>query len=514
MRSFAPSTELGLSLVVLLASFAFYLAGASPSIAPRDSADMAAAAYTLGVAHPPGYPLYSILGRAWMSALPIGDEAYRLAVLSCLAASFSVFAVFVSTRRRLGTWPAFASSLVLLLSAPLWKFALIQEKYALHAMFVSLLLLSSDDVRHIRLSAFIFGIGLVNHQSLLFWAPTFLWLWSQRLRSFKAAVSEMWPWVAVGLTPYLFVFVRLHSFSDALKVILRTQYGSGTLSSSLAGPLGLRLPSLLPWSLKAMAEAVSWPCFAAAVFGAWRSRGPRTSALVLGALLCGPLFAVLSAFDPSSWVARSVLEPAWLVPAITAAVLCGEAVAAAGAAAPAAALALGVCAFSLRASPVPERRDDFLAHDYAANLRRAVPPGGALLAGGDTALFGLRWLDVTRPGSSREVAGAGLVDARAWLAAHPDSSASGLPPEAFAGRPVLPDGLVVRLGAGAALRAPVVLRRSASWERNESYARDARLSYAFASWSAARLVEKSGKPAPVELDLRAVALDPDDYSLE
>jgi len=171
---------------------------------------------------------------------------------------------------------------------------------------------------------------------------------------------------------------------------------------------------------------------------------------------------------------------------------------------------------ALRA-PVPERRDDFLAHDYARNLRRAVAPGGSLLAAGDTALFGLRWLEATAPRSSpMELAGAGLVDPRTWLAGSVGRSGvfvTGLAPGVLPAGALAPEGLVQRAGK-AATPAPLVLRRSGSWRRDESYARDAKLSYAFASWSSARLLEARGE-APSEIfDLTAAMLDPEDYRLE
>ena len=516
-----------MSALVLAAAFAFFLGGASPALAPRDAGDMAAAAFTLGVAHPPGYPLYAVVGRAWLAVMPLGNPAYRLAVLSCLAGAFAVMFVFMSVRRRSGPYGALASAAALAFSFPLWKFALIQEKYSLHALFLAVLLFLSegpdeDAVRRCRLSAFLFGLGLVNHQSLVLWLPSWLWLW----RGHRRPLVGSWPWLFAGLTPYLFVAVRLGSLSEALAVVLRAQYGSATLSSSLAGPLTPgRAFALAAWSLKAAAESVSWPCAAVAAAGAvlaWRRDRARAAALLLGAALTGPLFAVLSRFDASSWVARSVLEPSLLVPALTAAAFAGEAVAALGPRAPAAAAALAACALFVRATPAPERRDDFLALDYARNLRRAVPPGSALLAGGDTALFGLRWLDLTEPRAAREVAGAGLVDAAGWLAARPGAFVSGLPPETLAaagfgakGKPIAPEGLVARTGARpGAWGPPVVLRRSASWARDESYARDAKLAYAFAAWSTARLLEAQGSAAPDALDLAAAAFDPEDYRLE
>lgn len=517
-----------MSALVFLAAFALYLCGASPSIAPRDSGDMSLASLTLGVAHPPGYPLYSVLGRAWLAVFPWGNPAYALAVLSCLAGAGAVYFLFLSVRRRHGIWAGLTAAGVLAFSAPLWKFALIQEKYALHACFVAVLFYLSEGERdsiwrRARLSGFIVGLGLVNHQSLILFLPGFLLVWRAESRRWGASLSSVLaaavPWSLAGLSLYAFLWVRLGSLSAALAVLFRSQYGAGTLSAQLAKPFtpdgAVRL---LGWSLMQSALAVTVPAAAAAAYGAfssWREDRGRAAGLLLAALLGGPLFVVLASFDISNWVARSVLEPAFLIPALAAAVFAGAAVSRLGRFAPAG-LALAAAALLLR-SPVPERRDDFLAHDYARNLRRAVPPGGALLAGGDTALFGLRWLEAISPRSAPlDLAGAGLVEPRAWLGARagrPDVFVAGLPPGELSFVSPSPEGLVMRVGPGGAL-APVVLRRSASWRRDESYARDAKLSYAFASWAAARLLEKRGEPAPETLDLAAAAYDPEDFRLE
>ena len=516
-----------MTVLVFLAVFGFYLAGASPAIAPRDAADMASAALTLGVAHPPGYPLYAALGRAWLTIFPMGNPAYRLAVLSALAAAGTVALLFAAVRRRSGVWAGLTAAAVLGFSAPLWKFALIQEKYSLHALFsVGLFFLSEGDKasvwRRARLSGLIIGLGLVNHQSLLLFLPGLLFLWRKDNLSLGRAAGVAVPWIAAGLSLYFFLWIRLDTFGQALSTALRSQYGMGTLFAGLAAPLTLeRIVQLIFWSLKTWSEAVSFPAAVAATVGlawAWREDRLRSAGLLLGAVMTGPLFVVLSRFDVSNWVARSVLEPAFLIPALIAAILAGEFVGRLKFGSSWMCLTLVAAAIFLRA-PISERRDDFLAYDYARNLRRAVPPGGALLAGGDTALFGLRWLDLTEPRRPPlEIAGAGLIDTRAWIAeksGRSDVFAVGIAPAALSGRPSSPEGLVVRVGSRPGQSASIiVLRRPRGWRRDESYARDAKLSYAFASWSAARLLEAQGAVAPEILDLNAVALDPEDYRLE
>ncbi|MDE2291009.1 MAG: DUF2723 domain-containing protein, partial [Elusimicrobia bacterium] len=65
---------------------ALYVASAYPALSSyRDSGDLAASAWTLGVAHPPGYPFYTLLGHVWAALLPLGTVAYRLNLMSAAA---------------------------------------------------------------------------------------------------------------------------------------------------------------------------------------------------------------------------------------------------------------------------------------------------------------------------------------------------------------------------------------------------------------------------------------------
>jgi hypothetical protein len=497
---------------------------------------MAAAALTLGVAHAPGYPLYSVLGRAWLVLLPWGNAAYRLNVLSAAAGAAACAGLFVLVRRRAGAAGALAAAALWALSAPLWKFSTIEEKYSLHALFaVALLALADggpeDAAARARLSGLVVGLGLVNHQSLLFWLPGLLLLWRREARPWRLARAAA-PWAAAGLALNAFLWVRLGALRPALAVALRLRYGAGTLAAALARPLTAgSAAALSAYALAGAARAVSWPAAAAAAVGAgvaWRADRARAQGWLLGAACAGPLFIVLTRVDPADWVARSILEPAFLLPALAIAAFAGEAVGALARRRPAlgaaGAFLLVAWTAALRA-PRPDQRDDFLAYDYVRDLRRAVPPGAALLAAGDTANFGLRWLDLTEPRlPALDLGSAGLVDRAAWLAARAarsdvyvsglglgDLRALGLP---AAGRPVAPQGLVQSVD-GVQAGPPQSPRRPRAWGGGDSYVRDVQLCYAFSSWLAARLLESQGAPAPATegYDLTAIAVDPADYGL-
>jgi hypothetical protein len=141
-----------LALVVAAVALALYLPTLAPTITwhnnGADSGDLATAVVTLGIAHPPGYPTYVLLGRAWL-ALPFGgDPAFRLNLMSAasaaLAASLTTVAVLVLGRRLGASGVPLALGAVwsglALASAPLpWASAVIGEKFAPGLALVSLI---------------------------------------------------------------------------------------------------------------------------------------------------------------------------------------------------------------------------------------------------------------------------------------------------------------------------------------------------------------------------------------
>ena len=69
---------------VAAGTFAVYLATVCPTVPFGDGGELIAAADSLGVAHPPGYPLYTTLGWGALHVLP-GEPALRMNLLSALS---------------------------------------------------------------------------------------------------------------------------------------------------------------------------------------------------------------------------------------------------------------------------------------------------------------------------------------------------------------------------------------------------------------------------------------------
>ncbi len=82
---------------LLLAGLALYGATVAPTVLPADSGEFALVAAVLGIAHPPGYPLYTLLGKL-ATLLPLGEVALRLNLLSVLFGAMTLAGVAICVR--------------------------------------------------------------------------------------------------------------------------------------------------------------------------------------------------------------------------------------------------------------------------------------------------------------------------------------------------------------------------------------------------------------------------------
>lgn len=87
----------------------FYFDVKSHTYAGGDNGELVAAACSFGVAHPPGYPLFTMLLELFFLILPYGTHAWRGNVLSGIfggaACAMVALTVQLCTRRRLPGYP-------------------------------------------------------------------------------------------------------------------------------------------------------------------------------------------------------------------------------------------------------------------------------------------------------------------------------------------------------------------------------------------------------------------------
>ena len=150
-----------------------YASTVSPGLLPADSGEFQLVATVLGIAHPPGYPLYTLLGRLATLAVPWGDAALRLNLLSALCSALTLGLVAHTVRRRTGSAAAaLVAAGALGLSTTFWAQATTANIRALTGLFVALLLAlalrwgEERSARRLWVLAGVFGLAVGHHASL------------------------------------------------------------------------------------------------------------------------------------------------------------------------------------------------------------------------------------------------------------------------------------------------------------------------------------------------------------
>ncbi|MDB4910043.1 MAG: putative rane protein, partial [Gemmatimonadetes bacterium] len=263
--------------ITSLVIFAIYLATLAPSTAMWDTSEYISAAYVLGIPHPPGNPLFVLIGR-FFAILPLGhlSVAMKVNILAALTSAVAAGMWFLITERILVGWLTerwqrwVGAALAALIGATeftVWNQSVVNEKvYTVSLMGLAIIswltVRWSDDPdgpmadRLLVLIAYLLGLGYANHMMGFLAAPavivavavrrpqTFL-----RWKLIAASVGAL----LLGMSPFLTQPIRAAHFpainegepttwSAFLYNFNRGQYGKPAIldrQAPLSGQLGM-----------------------------------------------------------------------------------------------------------------------------------------------------------------------------------------------------------------------------------------------------------------------------------
>jgi hypothetical protein len=424
-----------MTLILWFSSLIFYLSGMPGSIpAYRDSGDLIASAASLGIAHPPAYPLYVLFGKLTILVIPFGSASYRMNVFSALCAASAMVLLYQALRIVLEPrgevrwdvrWSAALVAVLWAVCPAVVALARVAEMYALAsclgAAILLLLLLNTRASYHA--ACLIFGVGMAAHPTLLFLLPLFV----SGYRSL--GVSESQP---VGVTPLLrypvtpllfflsgfsvFLFLPLRAAQDPWinwgdpvtwrnfwRVLTRADYGGLKLhpEQSVLSWTPHQLTDQTVFFLRSFLAELGLPGVVFGVAGLGLALAGSQRLKPIWGLLCswviaGPLFVIVSNLPAAERTKPAVLQPylilatllwaPWIVQGVSelkkAWRVCAQV------------LIAGTIVFSFVCRS-PSSREDFLAYDYGRNLMRSLPRGAVLYEPDDPTSFTLRALQVT-----------------------------------------------------------------------------------------------------------------------
>lgn len=327
-------------------SFIVFLFFQTTGIYTGDSGDLVTAAALGGVPHPPGYPLYTLLG--WiLTKLPLLTISWRIALLSSLPHAITVgLSYAIVTRLTKRTFAGLVSAFLLLGNYLFFLYSVTPEVFAMLDLFVIFLLYLVVELterfswRHVYMLAFIAGLSLSHHHVILFLGPAvFYWAITARnqlLRNrWRLGVTTFL--FLVGFVPYLYIPVAARSdaiinwdravdLDHFVRLITRRDYGTFISGGAFAPEL---LPRLI--AVKAYAQFVlldfGWASLLLGILGMWFLWVVRRRVAIvwlIALLFLGPGFFFYASFPLSSRFSLGTYErfllPTYLLIALLAGV--------------------------------------------------------------------------------------------------------------------------------------------------------------------------------------------------
>jgi hypothetical protein len=205
--------------IVALVLLVVYVLSLAPTVTYWDAGEFLSAIKTLGIPHPPGTPLYILIGNVWAKIFsPVVPFAASINLLSavCTAAACGAFAWLMMKWTR-DPVAAIAGGILAGVMSSVWLNANETEVYS-PSILVSLLLIvsayladESREPRYLVLLAFLIGLGWSLQLSALVAAPAALFLALRTVR------GRHMPWIPMLL-------VALLGASAALFMIVRAQH--------------------------------------------------------------------------------------------------------------------------------------------------------------------------------------------------------------------------------------------------------------------------------------------------
>ena len=374
-------------------SLILFVATLCPTIYVEDSPEFSTAAAVLGLPHPPGYPLHTLLSALFVHAVPFGDFGYRSNLFSAICGALALALLWVFLRRlHLGRSTALTATFCLALGTTFWSQCLAAEVHTLNCLLlVSALLLVFEAAKRptptsFALSGMALGL-LVGHRNLnvVFAAPLVFLLEAARRRVQGRARLLVTLAGAAAMTGLIYLYLPLTARRDPpldMGAPSTLQRFYTVVSAQPYFRHFATAPAAVNWNrlgrfLEHLPATLGIGALAAPVgFVVWRRRGDSWPPLCFAsiAISCIGFSSLYNVIDVDSYFLPATLALAVLA-AFGVEVVRGR-------------LRLALPLVALASLPLHFASVDLhgvtIAHTYGRDLFQSAPKGAALISFGDT----------------------------------------------------------------------------------------------------------------------------------
>ncbi|MEW6679478.1 MAG: DUF2723 domain-containing protein [bacterium] len=199
-------------------SYFVYLLTLPSSVWFGDSGDFITSSYVLGIPHPSGYPLYTLLGHLF-SYLPISNIGMRITLMSSIFGGLtSTLIYFLLIKLSVQRLISFSTVLCFAFSYTFFRVSIYAKTYSLYGFFVILILfilyLYQENIKknfkYLILFSFILGVSFTNHNLMATIIPGIVFfLFISNKSIFKInTLFYLFAFFALGLSVFLYLPIR------------------------------------------------------------------------------------------------------------------------------------------------------------------------------------------------------------------------------------------------------------------------------------------------------------------
>lgn len=328
-------------LSILFFVLAIYIPGISHSVYGADSGDIILASWFGGVAHPPGYPLNTMIGWLFTHLPYAASVVYKAGVMSAFLQALTIGLIFLLTDRLVkNKIVALAASLTLAFSPIFWLYAHVAEVFQLLNVLVlvsvNFLIIwyqskgkrpyRKRNVDSILYASFLFlGLSFFHHHTAILLAPAWIYLVYKVDNNFlkkPGNLLRLAGFFLLGILPYIFVFTAVSrdipikwdnptSFTNFFKLITRADYGTFVATSDFFGSsFASRLINAL-WYFKVLKADFTWfgiGLFLIGFYSLFKKNRHLFWFLTLAIFFSGPFFFMYASFPPFKNFILGILE--------------------------------------------------------------------------------------------------------------------------------------------------------------------------------------------------------------
>ena len=139
MRINSTIYNLSLGVLAFFLPLALYIKTLAPTYIPIYSAELALCMKFWGICHPPGFPLYILVGNLFTSIFPFETLIFKANFLSAVFAAGTILLVYLClTELKVQRAIALLLALFLAVSAAFWEFSLSADVFTFGALLIAL----------------------------------------------------------------------------------------------------------------------------------------------------------------------------------------------------------------------------------------------------------------------------------------------------------------------------------------------------------------------------------------